>query len=79
MNKEEKLERMRSGAWLHAIDPEIGEELHRAEELCFRLNALPPSRREEREALVRELLGATGRLRSATMSGSAATPRFCPA
>lgn len=61
MNKEEKLERMRSGKWLHAIDPEIGEELHRAEELCFRLNALPPSRREEREALVRELLGRIGR------------------
>lgn len=61
MNKEEKLERMRSGAWLHAIDPEIGEELLRAEELCHRLNALPPSHREEREAILRELLGATGR------------------
>lgn len=61
MNKEQKLERMRSGAWLHAIDPEIGEELLRAEELCHRLNALPPSHREEREAILRELLGATGR------------------
>lgn len=61
MNKEEKLERMRSGAWLHAVDPEIGAELLRAEELCFRLNSLPPSRREERERIVRELFGRIGR------------------
>ena len=41
----DKLDIMRSGAWLRAIDPDIGAALLRAEELCFRLNALPPSQR----------------------------------
>lgn len=40
------LEKMRSGRWLHAVTPEIGEALRRAEELCFRLNQLPPSHRQ---------------------------------
>ena len=36
----DKLEIMRSGAWLRAIDPDIGAALLRAEELCFRLNEI---------------------------------------
>lgn len=52
---------MRTGRWLHAVTPRIGEALHRAEELCFRLNQLPPSRREEREAIIRQLLGHVGK------------------
>ena len=48
------LEKMRTGRWLHAVTPEI------AEELCFRLNQLPPSRREEREAIIRQLFGHVG-------------------
>lgn len=54
-------EMMRTGRWLHAVTPRIGEALHRAEELCFRLNQLPPSRREEREAIIRQLLGHVGK------------------
>ena len=54
-------EMMRAGRWLHAVTPRIGEALHRAEELCFRLNQLPPSRREEREAIIRQLLGHVGK------------------
>ena len=54
------LEKMRSGRWLHAVTPEIGAALLRAEELCFRLNQLPPSRREEREAIIRQLFGHVG-------------------
>lgn len=42
------LEKMRSGRWLHAVTPPIGEALHRTEELLFALNQLPPSRRGER-------------------------------
>ena len=53
-------EMMRTGRWLHAVTPRIGEALHRAEELCFRLNQLPPSRREEREAIIRQLFGHVG-------------------
>ena len=41
------LEKMKAGLWLHAICPEIGGALLRTEELVFRLNQLPPSRREE--------------------------------
>lgn len=55
-----ELERMKAGYWLHAVCPSIGAELLRAEELCFRLNQLPPSRREEREAILRELFGHMG-------------------
>lgn len=55
-----KLEIIRSGAWLHAIDSEVGAELLRVEELCFRLNALPPSRVEEREELIRRIVGRIG-------------------
>ena len=54
------LEKMRSGRWLHAVTPGIGSALLRAEELCFRLNQLPPSRREERETIIRKLFGHAG-------------------
>ena len=54
------LEKMRSGRWLHAVTPGIGSALLRAEELCFRLNQLPPSRREERETIIRQLFGHAG-------------------
>lgn len=54
------LETMKSGRWLHARQPRIREALLRCEELLFRFNALPPSRAEEREALIRELFGRTG-------------------
>ena len=54
------LEKMRAGRWLHAVTPEIGAALLRAEELCFRLNQLPPSRREEREAIIRQLFARVG-------------------
>ena len=54
------LEKMKAGLWLHAICPEIGGALLRTEELVFRLNQLPPSRREEREAIIRQLFGFVG-------------------
>ena len=54
------LEKMRAGRWLHAVTPEIGEALHRTEELCFRLNQLPPSRTKEREAIIRRMFGHVG-------------------
>lgn len=54
------LEKMKSGAWCHAIRPEIGEALRRTEELMFRFNQLPPSRTEEREAILRGLFARMG-------------------
>ena len=56
-----ELEKMRAGFWLHAVCPPIGEALRRTEELVFTLNALPPSRREEREAILKRLFGRVGR------------------
>ena len=56
-----ELEKMRAGLWLHAVCPPIGEALRRTEELVFTLNALPPSRREEREAILKRLFGRVGR------------------
>lgn len=55
------LEKMKAGLWLHAIRPQIGEALRRAEELVFELNRLAPSRCEEREAIIRRLFGRIGR------------------
>ena len=54
------LEKMKAGLWLHAICPEIGGALLRTEELAFRRNQLPPTRREEREAIIRQLFGHVG-------------------
>ncbi len=56
-----ELEKMRAGLWLHAVCPPIGEALRRTEELVFTLNALPPSRCEEREAILKRLFGRVGR------------------
>lgn len=55
------LEKMKSGAWCHAIRPQIGEALRRTEELMFRFNQLPPSSTAEREAILRGLFARLGR------------------
>ena len=55
------LEKMKAWLWLYAITPQIGEALRRTEELVFELNRLPPSRREERETIIRRLFGRIGR------------------
>lgn len=54
------LEKMKSGAWLHAICPQIGEALLFAEEQLYRFNQLPPSQRKEREAILRRLFAKLG-------------------
>lgn len=54
------LEKMTSGAWLRAVTPQIGDALRRAAELVFRLNALPPSQQQPRDAILRQLLGSLG-------------------
>lgn len=54
------LEKMRAGKWLYAFDPQIRQALQKCEELLFEFNRLPPGRRSEREAIIRQLLGSTG-------------------
>ena len=41
-------------------DPELLRERTRCKELYYRYNQLPPSRLEERERIIREMLGKTG-------------------
>ena len=41
-------------------DPELLRERARCKELYYRYNQLPPSRLEERERIIREMLGKTG-------------------
>ncbi len=55
-----KLEVMSSGAWNHGFNPEVSAALADCAEKCFRLNALPPSAKEERNAIIRDLLGGIG-------------------
>lgn len=54
------LEKMKAGLWLYARKPQIRQALQRCEELVFRFNSLPPSREEERNAIIRQLFGRTG-------------------
>ncbi len=49
-----------SGRWTDGFADGIGDALARCEELCFRLNTTSPSRRAEREAIVREIFGRIG-------------------
>lgn len=52
---------LRSGDWMDGFADGIGDALGRCADLCFRLNATPPSDREAREALAREIFGSIGR------------------
>lgn len=47
------------------------DELHRCEEICFEINQLHPSKREERKERLRQLLGKTGK------DFTIITPFFC--
>jgi maltose O-acetyltransferase len=53
-------ERMLAGDLYLADDPELTAELARAQELTRRFNAMDPTDRDGRHALLRELLGAFG-------------------
>ena len=50
-------EKKQAGLLYYADDPVLRLERMRSEELCFSLNQLPPSKGEERKAILRELLG----------------------
>ena len=58
MTEKEKM--LRGMLYLADDDPQLLSERMRAKDLCFSLNQLPPSHREEREALLRKLLGGAG-------------------
>ena len=53
-------QQLRSGVWLDGFNPAFGDVLARCADLCFTLNATPPSRTTEREAIIREIVGRIG-------------------
>lgn len=53
--------RLLPGSWVNAFGEDVYQVLSECEEKCFRLNALPPSHREERRKLAQEIFGAVGR------------------
>ena len=57
MTEREKLE---AGLEYCYLDPELNEDKLRANALCEKLNALPTTAKEEREAVIAELFGAVG-------------------
>ncbi len=59
-NKELYQRLLDSGEWMDGFMPPSGRDLARCEELCFELNSLRPSLRDEREALLRRILGRVG-------------------
>lgn len=52
---------LRSGEWLNGFADDIAAALSRCAEQCFRLNALSPLCRSEREEIVREMMGSIGK------------------
>lgn len=51
---------LRSGEWMNGFTDTLSAALIRCEDLCYRLNNTLPSRRDEREAIAREILGTVG-------------------
>lgn len=51
---------LRSGEWMNGFADDLAAALSRCAELCFRLNALSPLCRSEREKIVREMIGSIG-------------------
>ncbi|MCM1515737.1 MAG: sugar O-acetyltransferase [Paraprevotella sp.] len=58
--EKDNISQLRTGVWMDGFGEDIRAVLERCAELCFRLNSLPPSDRDGRSALVRELFGSIG-------------------
>lgn len=54
------IEDLHAGKWVYGFDRDLGKVLQATETLCFRLNAMAPDRKEEREELIRGMLGRIG-------------------
>lgn len=55
------IEKLQEGFWVYGIHPEIGELLQTTEDMCFRLNSLPPGAATERNSILKEMLGSLGK------------------
>lgn len=51
---------LRSGVWMDGFAEEFGRDLARCEERCHEFNSLPPSRKDDRRAIIRSLFRSAG-------------------
>lgn len=51
---------LREGEWMNGFSPECADALLKCEDLCFQLNSTLPSRKTEREEILRKILGSLG-------------------
>ncbi len=56
-----ELDKLKNGEYYHMFDSEIGKIQTMAIELCQKLNAIPVSKEDEREKVIRELIGSVGK------------------
>lgn len=54
------IEDLHKGLWVYGFGEEVRKMLLATETRCFELNALSPSREDERAAIIREILGEIG-------------------
>lgn len=54
------IELMKGGKWINGITPEIEQKLAATEDLCFQLNSIAPSHKEERDRIIRKIMGRIG-------------------
>lgn len=58
--EKDNLSALRSGKWMNGFAEDIASALSECEELCFRLNSLPPSDLSGRHRIIKDLLGHIG-------------------
>ncbi len=56
----DNIELFRRGEWANGFAEEFSRDLVICEEKCFEFNSLPPSRKDERRAIIRGLFRSTG-------------------
>lgn len=61
MTNENPFALLHSGAWIYGFQEDLLHLLQRCEELCFTLNALPPSQQAKRSEVIRQIFGSIGR------------------
>ena len=59
--EKDNIERLKRGEWVNGFADEFGRDLARCEEMCFELNSLPPSRKDERRNIIRNLFRTVGK------------------
>lgn len=53
-------EQMGSGSWYNAADPSLIKSIRKCQQACFEINNMPPSKIDERNKTIANLLGKVG-------------------